>query len=278
MATVSLRAPEWAVLPMVSIGDADVATEVRGGYFHLTRAWRAGDRVTLDLGMETRTEAVPGDARTVAFVHGPLVLAADLGPGDKPFDAPAPALVEEAVRPAGLKLSPFFAQYDRRTAVYFPKLSVEEWRKREANHAEAQREAAALAARTADLVRMGEAADEKAHGFACNHSDLFSYSGKSARQLPWGQGHWLEVSLAVPKGPAALHVLYWGEEVGKKFDVIVEGEKIAFETRATPKEARFVGVEYPLPAALVRGRKRVRVRFETRGSDAFFYEVRTVRA
>src|SRR5688572_21901117 len=70
---------------------------------------------------------------------GPLVLAADLGPAQAPFDGPEPALVGEELlasvvaidpaqakfrtrglgRPADLELAPFFSLHDRRTAVYF---------------------------------------------------------------------------------------------------------------------------------------------------------------
>ena len=41
---------------------------------------------------------------------------------------------------------------------------------------------------------------------------------------------------------------------------------------------RFVGVDYPIPEALTRGKDKVTVRFETRGSDAMVYEARTLEA
>ena len=71
-----------------------------------------------------------------------------------------------------------------------------------------------------------------------------------------------------------LRALYWGEEVNNKFDVIVEGVRIAQERREASPERRFVGIDYPLPLELTRGKNKVRVRFETRGTDAFIYELR----
>ena len=64
--------------------------------------------------------------------------------------------------------------------------------------------------------------------------------------------------------------------MGKNFDVLVDGVRVANERREGEPEKRFVGVDYPLAPASVRGRKSVRVRFETRGTDAFIYEVRTI--
>ena len=75
-----------------------------------------------------------------------------------------------------------------------------------------------------------------------------------------------------------LRALYWGEEVNKNFDVIVEGVRVANERREAPPEKRFVGVNYPLQPGLTRGKNKVRVRFETRGTDAFVYELRMLKA
>lgn len=72
--------------------------------------------------------------------------------------------------------------------------------------------------------------------------------------------------------------LYWGEEVDKRFDISVDGTLVARERRATKPEKRFVGMDYPLPTALTRGKQSVRVRLETRGKDAFIYEARTLTA
>jgi DUF1680 family protein len=295
-ATVALRAPGWCAAPTLLLNGRAAGAVREGGYLRLTRRWRAGDRLQLRVPMVLRAEPIPGDPRTIAYVNGPVVLAADLGPAAEPFDALAPALVGTdpaaavepidaaehrfrlAAHPAPVTLAPFFAQYDRRTAVYFPSFTAGQWAREGAAFETAQREAAALAARTVDVVQLGEQQPEQDHGFAANHSDLFSFAGRTARQIPWGTGNWLEVTMAVRAGPMALRVLYWGEETGKKFDISVDGVTIASERRDVPPEKRFVAIEYALPPALVDGKRRIRVRFETRGTDAFVYEVRTIGA
>ena len=292
---IAMRLPGWCDAPSLRVNGQPAAFERRRGYAVVTRRWRPGDRIALTLPMTVRAEPTPDDPRLTAFVHGPVVLAADLGPADTRFAGPPPALIAANATgaltpvdarahlfrmadaaPGALTLRPFFTQYDRRTAVYFPLFTPERWRTEEAAYLAVAAEQAALAARTIDVVALGEQQPEQDHRFAANHSDLFSFAGRSARQLPWGEGHWLEVTLAVREDATALRVLYWGEEVDKRFDVIVEGVRVATERRATEPEKRFVGIDYPLPPALVAGRKSVRVRFETRGTDAFIYEVRTL--
>jgi DUF1680 family protein len=50
-----------------------------GSYLTITRGWRNGDRVELDLPMRLHVEAMPDEPSMQAFLYGPLVLAGDLG-------------------------------------------------------------------------------------------------------------------------------------------------------------------------------------------------------
>lgn len=294
---IALRLPGWCDAPKLTLNGEPQAIDRATGYARLERRWRVGDRIELTLPMRVRTEPTPDDPRTLAWLSGPLVLAADLGPAAQPFEGPAPVLVSDdpaaalvpiaaaehrfrlaGARPQALTLAPFFRQYDRRTAVYFPRFTEAQWKTEEAAYGIAQRAKAALDARTIDVLHLGEMQPERDHDYRSNHSDLFSWGGRSARQIPWGVGNYMEFTLAVRPGPVLLSALYWGEEVNKNFDISVEGTRIANERRATPPVKRFVGVDYPIPEALTRGKDKVTVRFETRGSDAMVYEARTLEA
>jgi DUF1680 family protein len=292
---MALRLPGWCEAPAVTLNGKPAPFLRRDGYAVLARRWRKGDRIGLHLPMKLAIEPTPDDPRRIAFVHGPVVLAADMGPASADYDGPAPALIAgeaagalrpidpaahlfrmpEAVPEARI-LKPFFNQYDRRTAVYFPLLTPGRWAAEQANHETERRARAAIDARTVDVIRLGEPQAERDHGFAANHSDLFSYAGRSARQAPWGVGNYFEFSLAVRPGTTALRALYWGEETDKDFDILIDGALVAKERRKTPPEKRFVGVEYPIPPASIAGRDRIRVRFVTRGTDAMVYEARTL--
>nr|WP_243852957.1 glycoside hydrolase family 127 protein [Sphingomonas naasensis] len=292
---IALRVPGWCDAPVLTLNGQPQPLERATGYARLDRHWRAGDRIDLTLPMRVRTEATPDDPRMLAWLSGPLVLAADLGPADKPFDGPEPALVTEDpvaaltpvdaaghrfhladARPQALTLVPFFAQHDRRTAVYFPRFTEAQWKTEETAFRAEAAVRAALEKRTVDVVQLGEMQPERDHDYRANHSDLFSWGGRSARQLPWGVGNYMEFTLAVRPGPMLLSALYWGEEVAKNFDISVEGARIANERRAAAPAKRFVAVEYPIPEALTRGKDKVIIRFETKGTDAFVYEVRTL--
>jgi hypothetical protein len=135
----------------------------------------------------------------------------------------------------------------------------------------------ALEARTIDMIQLGEEASEQAHSFAKNQAELISYAGSSGRQAWWGEGHWISFDLAAHGDAIVLHALYWGDEIDKNFDIAVEGRVIANERRAGPPVREFVAREYPIPADLTRGKNKVCIRFQTRGSDAPVYRVRTIR-
>ncbi len=87
--TVNLRIPGWiSEGGSVRInGRALEAFAQPGSYLSLTREWRDGDTIELSLPMQLRSEPLLGDASLRAALYGPLVLAAELGPGPK--DGPA---------------------------------------------------------------------------------------------------------------------------------------------------------------------------------------------
>lgn len=294
--TIALRLPGWCGSPRLSVNGAPL-DDVRGrdGYARINRKWRKGDKIVLLLPMELRIDAAPDDPDTFVYFHGPLVLAGDLGPADEHFENMPPALIgkepgealkpiehspahyEMTAAPHPVALKPFFNQYDRRTAVYFPRLTRAEWMEREKAFAAVQAEKAALEKRTIDVIHLGEIPSERAHRFRTNHSDVIAFGRKNGRQAWWGVGNYIEFDMAAAPGAATLHALYWGEEIDKNFDIFVDGKKIARETRPGPSVAAFVAGVYKLPESLIAGKEKITVRFETNGSDAPVYECRILK-
>ena len=78
---IRLRIPGWLrTAPAVSVNSkATDASAAPGSYLALKRAWKAGDRIELELPMHLHAQAMPDDPATQAFLYGPLVLAGDLG-------------------------------------------------------------------------------------------------------------------------------------------------------------------------------------------------------
>jgi hypothetical protein len=290
---LALRLPAWSPAPKLAVNGQPAAIQRERGYALLRRPWRDGDVVDLTLPMPLRVEATPDDPDVAAFLSGPVVLAADLGLADRPLQAPPPAFVETgfdgALKPAGglhlyrtvgaepaaVTLRPFFGQYDRRTAIYFPRMTRAAWAGRAAAFAAERAREAVLDAHSTDVMRPGDPASEAAHAFATNQSDVTSYEGRAAREAWWGAGHWIEWDMAVrPDAPMTLRALYWGEDVDKDFEILVDSRSLTIEPRKGAPLREFVAREYPIPADWTRGRARARVRFLTHGTDATVYECR----
>jgi hypothetical protein len=288
---LALRIPGWAESPALKVNNKVTAFERRNGYALLTRQWRSGDRIELTLPMRVKQEPTPDNPGMIAFTHGPVVLAADLGPATPTWEGPTPGLTSTVLQPVDAKrhefrstnglpdeltLKPFFNRYDHRTSVYLPLYTDAEWQKELTSHEARLEQKAALDARTIDLLQPGEERQERAHDLSANFSEFWQYGGRGMRDAWWGDGHFVEATMAIRGNGCTLRVLYWGEDVNKDFAILVDGKELTHEQRKADSVKHFVAVEYPLPAALTAGKNKVRVRFETRGTDAPFYELRTL--
>ncbi len=76
-----LRIPGWlSSAPTVKLnGKVLDASAAPGSYLTLSRAWKAGDKVEMELPMHLHIETMPDDATMQAVLYGPVVLAGDLG-------------------------------------------------------------------------------------------------------------------------------------------------------------------------------------------------------
>jgi len=75
-----LRIPAWADGASVKVnGRALESSASPGSYVTISRTWKTGDRVELELPMRLTVESMPDDRGLQAFLYGPLVLAGDLG-------------------------------------------------------------------------------------------------------------------------------------------------------------------------------------------------------
>ena len=78
--TLRLRIPSWTSAAAVKVnGRLLEATPGAGSYLSISRAWKKGDRVDLELPMSLAAEPFADEPREQAFLYGPLVLAGDLG-------------------------------------------------------------------------------------------------------------------------------------------------------------------------------------------------------
>ena len=72
--TLRLRIPEWSTGPiLLSVDGEHLDAKVDNGYVSIRRNWNQ-DTITLELPKSLRTEALPDEPGTVAFLDGPVVL------------------------------------------------------------------------------------------------------------------------------------------------------------------------------------------------------------
>jgi DUF1680 family protein len=78
--TLKLRHPRWSKGAVVLVNGKELArSSSPSSYVEVSRRWRSGDEIELQLTMEIAIDAAPAAADIVAFTYGPLVLAGALG-------------------------------------------------------------------------------------------------------------------------------------------------------------------------------------------------------
>ncbi|HRR83051.1 MAG TPA: glycoside hydrolase family 127 protein [Planctomycetota bacterium] len=265
-------------------------------YFVVERTWSDGDKLEVSLPMSLHAAPMPDDKTLVAFMCGPLVLAGKLGGGELikdltytgqnwyrfPADkiAPAPPLLTESddattllkpaegqpltFRTAGqaqdVTLIPYHKLFGERYAVYwrvYRKGSPEHRRALAEEEARRQQQA-----RIVDEVKIGDAESEKAHRLQGERTASGTAFGRNWRHAT--DGGWFSYDLKVlPDAPLALACTWWGDEAGnRKFDILIEGTRLATVTLLHNKPGQFFEEEYPLPADLTRGKQAVTVRLQ----------------
>ena len=278
--SVALRVPAWANgKAIVKVNGALITPQFARGYAVVRRRWQEGDTVGIHLPLDLRLEAAPGDAGTVAILRGPMVLAADLGSTTQKWDSPDPALVGEdllsgfqpatletvsfrtngIVRPADLTFVPFYRQHDRRSAVYFKRFTEAAWKDEQTVFLAEQARQRDIAARSVDIMHLGEMQPEHDHGLASELSYPVNYRGKQGRDAR--SGGYFVFTMKTRPGPLVLQATYWGDERGHSFDILVDDVVLASQELKANQPGKFFDVDYPLPAALTSGKTSIKVRF-----------------
>lgn len=290
---LGLRVPAWCAAPRIRINGKAARATVANRYLMLDQL-AAGDVIDLTLPMSLQHETMPDDDRLLAYLYGPMVLAADLGPSDKPreqyFDPvivsshareglrqigeePAFALGRQS-RPQKLVLKPFFNQHDNRTAVYFRRFTPAEWTAAEPAYLANAREQTEALARTIDTVRLGEMQPERDHEFSGTpNTQTVEHLAERGRVVMKG---FFQFKLAIRPGPVELRVVYAGPDRHRDFVILVNGEQLVRERLAGDPTVQRNIVSYPIPAHVLSG-SDITVRFEADSDQwATVYECRTV--
>lgn len=301
---IKVRYPAWAGRAAITInGRPEKVAAAPGSYISLERQWSAGDVIRVALPMTLRTEAMPDDPRMVAVMYGPLVLAADLGkeglggvprygpstpqmtrvpPIEVPaLVAPDPAQILSRIvpvpgsplafrtkglgRPADVTLVPFSTIVASRYNVYWNVFTPAAWETHRTETAAAEARRKEVATRTVDTVDVNSDESEKGHDFQSRNAGEGRLDGRRWRDARDG---WISYTLRIePDKPVTLVAAYRGNEGRRReFDVYVNEERVANDSlEYHPGDV--LHREYPVPAALTRGKTAITVKLVPR-SDA----------
>ncbi|MBN2409743.1 MAG: glycoside hydrolase family 127 protein [Candidatus Aminicenantes bacterium] len=298
---VKIRVPGWAArgVELKINGEPHDVSARPGSYLTIARTWKDGDRLDIVMPMSFDLRRMPDDPHIAAILYGPVVLAGEL-PTDEvaeeriygPYHADgkpasAPDLVPPvgnpedwlepvkdrpltfrtvgAGRPEDVTLVPFYALFGKRYALYWPLYSREEWpaveARRRARAAADEARRTAIERRRVDRVEVGEPDSETAHNLQGKKSSSGELRGEKWRQAV--DGGWFSYDLRVlPGRPLVLLCTYWGSDVNRTFDILIDGTKIATQTVNVNFPGDFFDVEYKIQPEIVRGKEKVSVRFQ----------------
>ncbi len=274
-------------------------TSTTAGYWSVLREWQNGDRVDIEAPMTLHCEPLPGETNIVAVLYGPLVLAGELGTeglkGVSPFTPnqldhvhiPTPPetiftgspenvlshihrvsgktlrfRTEGLGQPKDVTLIPFHQMNYQRYNVYWKVYSVAEWESRKAEIAVAEAHRRDLERRTIDRIQPGEPQPETDHKLQSQNSNSGEHMGRKWRDA--SNGGWFSYQVKVtPNQPAKLICTYWGEDTGaRRFDILVDGKKLATQELSRNQPGKFFEVEYPLSEEWTRDKSRITVTFQ----------------
>jgi hypothetical protein len=283
-----LRHPAWAIggLRVKINGQPETVVSQPGGFAVVSRTWRDGDTVEVEMPMSLRVEAFRDNPGRFAVLYGPVVLCTETASGEKASHfvgevADIPALLKPVVGrpltftapasqfrcgyrdPAGeVTFAPFFREFEKPTVVYWDATTEDAWKAKAAEwRAEHARELA-LDARTADRVQIGDPRSEREHGLKGEHTNSGPHLGRHWRDA--NRGGWFSYELKLPaQGAAVLQCRYWGDDTGnREFDILVDGKKLATEKLDRNRPGEFYDQQYPMPAELTAEKEKVEVRFQ----------------
>jgi hypothetical protein len=277
-------------------GEAIADVTEPGTYVEIKRTWNTGDKVELTLPKQLHLAPLPDNPQRVAVMWGPLVLAGDLGAGRErgrgrgrgqrdreqpsaPVFVAAEKPVDQWVQPSSegdasfrtngvgrdrdVNLTPFYRLHRRLYSAYWDLYTPSQWAEREQQIAAERERLRKLEEATIAFFQPGQMQAERDVNFESEEAYEIREAGRQGRV---GR-NWFSFELPVDsQQPMVLVVTYYsgGRPREPKFSILVDGEPIAKdETVKRDSPARFYDVEYPVPPALVGGKDKVTVRFET---------------
>jgi hypothetical protein len=279
-----IRNPKWAGkgVQIVVNGKDYKAPKNMSGFWVINRTWKNNDVIELTYPMDIHTESIPDNSNRIAFLYGPVVLAAQLGKDTpdpvfgtpvlltdnrnvnnwvKPEGAEPLAFQTQGIgKPADIHLRPFYKTYDQYYSVYFDYFTNVEWEERKTEYEADKKHQLEIEENTIDNFRIGEMQPERDHNLVASEKsyvdEALGRTGREARA-----DNYFSFEMKVDPGfKNHLLLTYIGDDKDRKFDVLIDNVKIATIDWAGGKAGKFYDETYAIPGELIRDKSKVTVK------------------
>jgi len=75
--SINIRVPAWSKQTVIKVNGEQLDAVHAGEYFTISRTWKDGDKIELDLDMSAKVEKIGDNPQYMAIVRGPIILARD---------------------------------------------------------------------------------------------------------------------------------------------------------------------------------------------------------
>lgn len=309
--SIHIRIPYWATQGVeAKINGETISTDAvtPSSWLTLERAWKNNDIIEIRLPMSLHAMPLPDDPNMTAVLYGPVVLAGVLeepankepvieaandaiamyqksfpplcieGNPQKPAEWIVPVEGQPLTftvpgQPLIKRLVPFANIMNDRYGLYWPVAEKGSPRLAEFQQAEERwtRELDRVLLYTNDA---NHKCSERLHNIKGKDASCGAIPSTSIIYRHCSPGGWFEWTLkSLPDAPVSLLCTYWGSDVGRTFDVLVNGELLKTESLNNLNPGKLVDVEYSIPAKLTKGKDTLTVTFkanhDTMGGGVF---------
>jgi DUF1680 family protein len=281
-----LRQPAWAKggIAVTVNGKSVNITPNASGYAEINRKWKNNDKIEITLPMDLHTESMPDNADRIAFLYGPVVLAADLGDSlpDPVFGTPVlltdnrnikdwlkPIDINKLIfetkgtgQPRDIILKPFYSLYNKYYSVYFDFFTKAGWLARQAEYEADKKRQQIIEERTLDNFRIGEMQPERDHNLVATEKSYIDIAlGRTGREARRDNNFTFTMKVN-PDIANILLLTYIGDDKDRKFDLLVDGVKIAYVEWNGGTTGKFYDIEYVIPADIIASKTSVTVKID----------------
>ncbi len=283
---LKFRLPWWSDQGMnIKVNGKKIkSVEDANRYVSVTRKWKKGDHIILDIPMHLYTESMPDDPQKGSILYGPMVLAAQLGTKNLDPVLDIPVLItdnrpiEEWLKrsdsqrllfttknvgqPHDVELIPFYRMHHQKYMVYFDFFTKVKWEEKKVEYQAEINRLEVIARRTIDNIAIGEMQPERDHNLSGENSSIGESNGRKWRDA--SHDGWFSFEMKViDKFPLELICTYWGSDGGnREFDILIDGEKLATQKLERNLPDKFFEVNYLIPEDMVKDKSKVTIKFK----------------